>query len=325
MNRVDIFVSAIVPADGGGDSLLPGLRKLAQVMKENFASYEILVVDDGSADGTVASLGRLLGELECLRVIRLSKKHGWELAVSAGLDSVIGDFIAILDPRVDPVELIPGLVLRSRQGEDILTGVPEGRENLRPKGLARRLFHWYLAKYADLEFLPNATGFQVLSRQAVNAIVRYRDKNRRIRLLPAMTGYENAPFYYTPLIPLKRHGASLQDAIEIIVGNTVHPLRIVSRAGLVICLFNLVYLAYIVAIYLFKRDVMEGWTTTSLFNVTMFFFLFLFLSILGEYIGKLLQESADRPPYIVMEERNSSVLIGDGLGTNVLHESERTE
>jgi len=291
-------------------------------MQENFENYEIVIVDDGSVDNTSIAIGKLLGELECLRIIRLSRSCGWEIAVAAGLDGIIGDFAVIIEPWTDPVNLIPELVFRCRSGEDILTGVPEGDEFIRPKGFARKLFHWYLAKYSGLVLVPNSTGFQVFSRQVVNAIIKYHEKNRKIRLLCAMTGYKNSIFSYNPCGERTRPNTGVKDAVDIIIGNTIHPLRFVSRLGLVICVINFIYLAYIIIIYLFKKNVMEGWTTISFFNATMFFFLFLFLSILGEYIGKLLEESTDRPPYVIEEERNSSVLYSHGPARNVLHKSE---
>src|SRR5438105_2405397 len=95
----------------------------------------------------------------------------------------------------------------------------------------------------------------------------------------------------------------------IIVTNSTHPLRFVSWLGLFGGTLNVLYVGYVAAIYLFKKDVAAGWTTLSLQTAGMFFFVFLILVILSEYIGRILEESKERPLYYVLEERNSSVLL----------------
>jgi hypothetical protein len=112
-------------------------------------------------------------------------------------------------------------------------------------------------------------------------------------------------------------------AVGIVVSNSTHPLRVVTWLGLVASGLNMIYMLYVVAIYLFKHSVAEGWATLSLQISGMFFCLFLFMSVLCEYIGRIVSEVRTRPLYHMLEERNSSVVIAHEERRNVASESTR--
>jgi hypothetical protein len=109
--------------------------------------------------------------------------------------------------------------------------------------------------------------------------------------------------------------------LSLIVTNSTQPLRLVTYLGLVASLFNVVYIGYVFMIWTFKPDPAEGWITTSLQNSTMFLLLFIILTVLSEYVGRLFAEMLDRPTYIVAEERTSSRMISDQGRRNVVEQS----
>lgn len=327
MSTSDCFVSVVVPLRDDEDIVAGFVAETASVLDAHFAHYEFILVDDGSRDRTVEEVSALLEDRPGIRLISLSRRFGQEIAIAAGLDSVIGDFVVVMLPDADPPGLIPEMVERARQGVGVVFGVRESREGqsifLRAGTAA---FYWFANRVLRLELPKDATHFRVMSRQAVNAITQIRDRSRYLRTLMTYVGYSNQSVAYQPLqrrTPPRTKGMleALRLAIDIIVTNSPQPLRLVSVLGLGVSFLNVLYAGYIVAVYLLKEDVAEGWVTQSMQLAVMFFFLFLLLTVLCEYIGRLLDDVKNRPLYYVVEERSSTVLIPDQNRKNVVMES----
>jgi dolichol-phosphate mannosyltransferase len=323
MTLSDCFVSVVAPLSEDADIAESFIRETSEVLKRSYANYEIVLVDDGSSDDTVARVSALLTQIDCMRLLPLSRKFGVEVAISAGLDSAIGDYVAVVMPDTDPPALIPRMVERSRQGHRTVVGVRRSRGGEGPlQRLGAALFYRYCNRVLKLAIPANSTYFRVLSRQAVNAITQIRDRARFLRVFSADVGFAAEPFEYDFVQrrarPRKR---SLFDAvglaIGIVVANTTHPLRVASWLGFVLSLLNLLYIGYIGAILLFKQQVAEGWATLSLQSAVMFFCLFLFVTVLCEYVGRILSEVRSRPHYFALDERNSSVVIANEQRKNV--------
>ncbi|MBA2259934.1 MAG: glycosyltransferase family 2 protein [Acidobacteria bacterium] len=313
MGPKDCFVSVVAPLEDDGAIVEGFLTEVVGILAETYSTYEVLLVDDGSQDDTVAKVEGLLERMECIRLIRLSRHYGQEIAISAGLDSVIGDYVVVMLPSSDPPALIPGLVDRARRGADIVFGI---RENRPTDSLAVRavgpLFYWYCRRILRLNLPKNAAVFRVLSRKALNALLQIRDRCRYLPLLSGRVGYTTETFRY---VPGNRRGKkttrdfvdALNLGIDIVTGSSRHPLRFVTWLGTLAGGLNGLYTVYIISIYFFKDQVAEGWTTLSLQSAAMFFFVFCILAVLSEYIGHILAESEQRPLYHVLEERTSSV------------------
>jgi len=323
----DCFVSVIAPLSNDEEIVEAFVRETAAVLREHYTNHEIVLVDDGSTDGTVARVTALLEQINCIRLIRCSRSFGTEVAISAGLDSVIGDFVVVMLPDSDPPQLIPRMVELSRSDSRTVVGVRIRRE---PEPLWSRLgagfFYAYCNKHLRLNVPENSTYFRVLSRQAVNAITQIKDRMRFLRIFSADVGFPGEQFPYEPTSRRAvRRPRRLIDAVRlgvgIIVSNSTHPLRIVSWLGLALSGMNLAYIVYVLLIYLFKKKVAEGWATLSLQNAVMFFCLFLFFTVLCEYVGRIIGELRTRPLYYTLEERNSSVIIADEARRNVTTES----
>lgn len=301
------------------------LRRLSSVLEEKYNFYEILLMDDTGDRKFEKILSGLTEKTRYLRYIRFSRKYGREITIFAGLETALGDFVVIMDAETDPPEMIPQLVDRCISEDVVLTGISD---KPRYSGfLASRvsaLFHLYIKKYLRLEYKENSTDFRVLSRQVVNAILRVRDKRRHIKVFSAGLGKGQGYFTYSPDLPKTRNSLKEQvkTGFDIIISNSRHPLRIASRLGILISLVNLLYIVYIISIYLFKSQVAPGWTTTSMQMTIMFFFLFLILAILCEYVGLILEESQDRPMYQIHRETNSSVSLEDLIRKNIVNQSE---
>jgi len=327
MATSDCFVSVVAPLKNDGEIVLDFLGEVLDVLKTNYTNYELILIDDGSADETVSLVEEKLKVFECVRLVRLSRQFGEEVAISAGLDSAIGDFIVVMIPNNDPPSEIPKMVALCRMGSTgIVTGVRAHRES-EPywSRMGADLFYWYTRRILDLNLPKNSTQFRVLSRQAVNAITQVRDQYRYIRLISNFIGYSQIEFGYEPINrsgKTRRRGfwQSVNMAADIVIANSAHPLRVVSVLGLIAGLLNLLYITYIVLIFFFKAQVAEGWTTTNFQSALMFFFIFVILTVLSEYVGRILNETRKRPLYYIFEEKNSSVMLADAKRRNVVEE-----
>jgi glycosyltransferase involved in cell wall biosynthesis len=323
----DCFVSVVAPVHDCGGFIQAFIAEVMAVLQGNYTNYELVLVDDGSTDETPKRVAEVLSQYACIRYIRLSRHFGRETAIASGLDTVIGDFTVVMLPECDPPGLIPRMVEQARGGAGVVFGVREGRgtEPLWMR-LGAALFYWSTRRLFHGVLQPNSTQFRVLSRQAVNAITRVKEKYRYLRLISFHVGYANQSFLYTPSWREgARRGRGFWDSVSLAIGMVIsystQPLRWVSWLGLLASGLNLLYMGYVIATYLLRSRVAEGWTTLSLQVSGMFFLLFVCLSVLSEYVGRILEESRDRPLYHVLEERNSNVLVANRDRTNIVKES----
>lgn len=325
MSLQETYVSVVAPIYNDAAHLEESLTGLVNVLAAHYANYEVILIDDWSSDGTAAVAAKLLERLPCLRLIRLSRRFGTDIAIAAGLDSAIGDYVVVMNLPHDPAAEIPRMVELGRSGHGVVVGLctNRARGNLLFQ-LARALFFALCRTVFQLKLPPDATNFQLFSRQAVNAVIRIMQRNRHFRLVSGSIGYATATFRYAQLTARawgNRRTVSelVGDAVSIVVLHTTSPLRILSGFCALAGVFNLVYVVYIVAVLLFKNHVAEGWTTLSLQVSGMFFLLFLALAVLAEYLGKILQETKGEPLYHVLETKDSPQSVAHPGRRNVWH------
>lgn len=323
----DCFLSVVAPLHNDADIVAGFVADLIHVLSTHYANYEILLVDDGSRDDTIRLVEQLLHQHKYIRLLQLSRSFGQEIAISAGLDAVIGDFVVVMLPDSDPPDLIPQMVEQSRQGSGIVFGIRQHRHQ--EPALLRvgaNFFYWYCNAILDMNIPKNTTHFRVLSRQAVNALIQIKDRLRYLSTLSAYVGYSNQSFVYQPVnrrakprVKTLWEGVNL--AVNMIVANSLRPLRLVSWLAFLLSGLNILYIGYVLFIRFSLENVAPGWATLSLQTSGMFFFLFLITAILCEYIGRILDELKGRPLYYVMNEQNSSVLATQENEKNVVTES----
>jgi len=327
MSLSSYFVSVVVPLEDDGDILEGFVEELLAVLRAGWANYEVVLVDDDSRDDTRARVRGLCARHECLRYLRLSRRSGPELALLAGTDSVIGDVIVVLQAEADPPAELTRFVEAARASGGIAYGV---RTTPPPSGFLYRAGRQGFARLASrvlgLDLPAEATLFLAFTRQALNAVNQIRDKARAVRVFGAVTGFPRQPLSYAQR---PRRGSlrarsvrdGLRRAASLLVTNSTRPLRWMAALGLLASALCLVFMLYVFGVALFKDRVAEGWITTSLVISGLFFFLFLILAVLCEYVGRLLEEVRDRPAYFVAEEQSSSVLVADATRRNVVHGS----
>lgn len=324
---LNTVISIVVPLHQDAGLLGEFVGELDATMSSAFRFYEIVLVDDGSTDGTATVVKGILERVQRLRYLRLSRSFGREVALSAGIESAIGDYVVTVDPRTDPVAPLLEMIVACRKTGGVVHGVATNPlTRSAPREWIGQLFRNYCRKRLGVEIKRGVSDLRVMSRQAVNALLQVREQNRYLRVLTLTIGYQHEFFPYE-LVP--RPGADrksswsgeVSTAIDLLAANTRHPLRLVTVAGLLGAFLNLLYAIYVVTIYLTKPNVAQGWTTLSLQQSGMFFFVCLILAVLSEYVGTILGEVRSRPLYFMAEEANSSVLLEDTVRSSVVDHS----
>jgi len=322
--KSNYFVSVIAVINNDADILGDFIIDTSDILKKNYANYELLIIDNSSTDNTNVEIDKYLKEYECIRYIRLSRTYELNDAIMAGLDSAIGDVIIIMQPHSDPPSLIPEMVNKVYPEDKIIIG--KNLSNHKDSFINRvylsiiKLICKIFFKY---QYPESFNYFIGMSRQSLNSILGTKDKANFIRSFGIHMGHKIEKFEYTPIERKKKSERlsllKLMDtSFSIIVHNSIHPLKFISLVGFIASLGNLLYIFYIFLVNIIKQKVQEGWTTASFQNAIMFLFLFIILTILSEYIGYLIEEVQNRPSYHIREEKNSSVMVKDERVKNIV-------
>jgi glycosyltransferase involved in cell wall biosynthesis len=309
------MVSVVVPLRNDATILAEAVSELHATLKDTYQHYEVVLVDDGSDDDTAEVAAGLLRRFDFMRYIRLSRSFGEDVAIMVGLQGVIGDFVITFVPNMDDPALIPAMVESGAAGADVVTAECDVRTDLHGLyGFGARAFYWYLGRVLGLDVSAHARQFRCLSRRAVSEILRQRDEAQALRFFASSSGFVRRTLRYHPLnrrgrSTRPRLGHAVDRAITLVIELSPHPLRIVSVTALCAAFFNVLYAVYIVAVYLLKEDVAQGWVTLSSQNALQFFFIALLLAAMAEYLGRILQRVTNRPTYFVREELTSEVVL----------------
>lgn len=318
-NKEDAFVSLVLVADGGAKKLPSFIRSTHRALASNYLNYEMVIVTNGFDAKETKAVAKLLETLPGIRIIRLSYKTKHDAALFAGLETAIGDHIVTFNPLIDGTKTIKAIVDKNKKA-DIVQGVSSIPLSVFGGNVGRRLFYWYNRKYIGVDIPLNATYLAAYSRRALNSLTSTKRSIRHIRHISRLIGYDIAEYHYTPILNPARHRTlktGVIEALEIVTTYSSHPLRFVTWLGVVAALIDLLYAVYVVVLHVSNVEVAEGWTTTSLQISGMFFFLFLILVVLAEYIGRILTESQKDPVYYIADELTSTARVADEKRRNI--------
>ena len=317
------MVTVVAPIQGDASILRPFVAEVLDALRGHYAHYEVVLVDNDSADGTVGLAARLLERHACLRLIRLSRRYARDVAITAGLDAAIGDYVVVMRPRSDPPAEIPAMVRAAGRNSGMVLGTAAGDPRLGPlSGACRAAFFRLVAPGHPRRPAGRRHRLLRLARPAVDAITRVKLKCRHLNYLSCAVGCAVDRHPYRPIAraagtaprPLRE---AIGEGVSILVSHSSLPLRLAGQIGVLAASLNLLYVLYVLGVNLLKREVAEGWTTLSLQLAVMFFFVFLNMTILAEYVARMAQESQDRPLYHVREDRSSAVRVVDPERRNV--------
>jgi len=302
-------LSIVVPCYNE-EACLPALHDRLSATARSAAGddYEIVLVDDGSRDGSWRMMQQLASEDRHVVAVNLSRNHGHQLALTAGLDLSRGDHVLIIDADLqDPPELLPAMLDAMREQQaDVVFGVRRSRAGETAfKRATAHSFYRLLSRATDVDIPLDAGDFRLMSRRALDALLAMPEQARFIRGMVAWIGFKQVPFAYdraerfagATKYPL---GKMLRFALDALTGFSSAPLKLASHAGLALSLGSLLLIAYIAYAWAVGRSI-QGWTSLMLVVVILGAVQMFVLALMGEYIGRLYNEAKRRPLYIVQE------------------------
>jgi glycosyltransferase involved in cell wall biosynthesis len=304
MNATGPLVSIVVPIYNEA-AVLDELCRRLQAALSDVAQHEIVVVDDGSTDGSWDLLCALAARDPKMRVARLSRNFGHQIAITAGLDLARGDAVVMMDGDLQhPPEVIPGLLDKWREGYDVVYAVRADRS---AEGWFKRssasAFYSLLRRLAEIDIPAQAGDFRLLSRRAVDALAAMPERARFLRGMAAWIGYRQIAVPYQTAqrragktkYPLSR---MLRLAGDGITSFSAAPLRLVSALGFLFVLFCAGYLIYVLYIHFLTNRTIEGWTTVVVLILLIGGVQLLSLGLVGQYVARVFDEAKRRPLYL---------------------------
>ena len=325
MPRADLFISVVVPLTADAESH-GALGDLQVLLEREFENFEIVLVDDCGPRETLAAIESQMARLQAVRLVSLSRPMGTEVAIQAGLETSIGDFVVTLQLDRDPIAEIPRFVAKAREGFDVVVGIVRDDEDSAYSRWLSRTFYSIADRLLPTRILRGTTAFRVLSRQAVNALERVRSRDREFAIMAGNIGYavaelEYAQRPYTARRAERRVLARASRAVRLLIQHSSLLLRMVGVMGILGSGLACAYALYVVIVNIVLARITPGWTTLSLVMSGLFFLLFLIVALLGEYLRRVLDEIGERPLFFVKGERTSPALVRDAGRRNVMDES----
>lgn len=302
-----VELSVVVPLFNEREAVPELHRRLGAALAGLGLPYELVLVDDGSTDGTADLLGGLHAADPAVAVVRLSRNFGHQPALAAGLDHARGRAVVVMDGDLqDPPEVIPELVRRWREGQDVVYAVRRRRPEGPPKRLAYALFYRALRAIGDLDVPLDAGDFCLMDRRVVAALRRLPERARFLRGLRAYVGFRQAPLPYDrparaagrPKYGLRALAALAADGL---VSFSSYPLRVVTWLGVATAGIALALMIWVLYDALYSRTGPRGWASTIAVVLFMGAVQLISLGIIGEYIRLIFLEAKERPAYIVGE------------------------
>jgi len=305
-----VQLSIIVPVKDEQEAVGPFVDRVGPILDRLLTggTWEILFVDDGSEDGTMAAIMAAHHRDPRVRALSLSRNFGKEAALSAGLDFAEGEAVIPIDVDLqDPPEVIGDMLAKWHEGYEVVYGVRRNRtSDSLPKRLTADLYY-RAHNYLSSDKIPEHAGdFRLLDRRVVDVIRKMPERNRFMKGLFAWSGFKQAAVEYDRAArevgtTKFRYWKLWTLALDGITSASTMPLRIWSYIGLVIAFFSLVYAVYVILrTTLFGIDV-PGYP--SMMVAILFFggLQLISLGVVGEYVGRILIETKQRPLYVVRE------------------------
>jgi polyisoprenyl-phosphate glycosyltransferase len=316
-------IAIVLPVHNEATNVAPMAAKLGGLLQPS-ARWQIVFVDDGSSDNSLAAIKRLAATDRRIRYVALARNFGHQMALRAGLHYAEGDAVIVMDCDFEhPPELVPQLIEEWRRGAKIvLTRRLSGRAHASVfKRWSSRLFYSLFDAISDVRVEPGSPDFMLLDRAAVDAIGKFENQDVFLRGLVRWLGFPTVRVSFTPGV---RHAGktkySLRRMVDFammgIVAHSIKPLRMAIYLSFVFALLGVLLVVYSLFSLLFVDRTVAGWTSLMSAMAILGAGQFLVLGIIGEYIGRVLREVRRWPLYLVAEtdaslcERSTDTPIG---------------
>lgn len=311
------MISVVIPVYNESECIPVLHERLIAAARSWKEDFECIFVDDGSQDGSLELLLEITKKDKRFRVLSFTRNFGHQSAVTAGLCYASGDIVAVMDADLqDPPEELGGFIEKCREGYDVVYAVRTHRKEGPFKRWSYWLYYRFLKSFASVDIALDSGDFCVMSRRVVDAMNELPERNRFVRGLRTWVGYQQTGLSYERGSreagkPKYTFGSLMNLALDGLVNFSFKPLRVLAITGFAIgglsfLVAFIVFLQYITdtTIWGYNPRQAQGWTSLIL----AIFFLsgtqLVGMGILGEYIGRLFEETKGRPMYLVKEQVN---------------------
>lgn len=309
----DPLVSIVVPVFNEEESIALFVGKMREVLDRENTQYEILFVNDGSVDDTLACLVAMMDRDNCIRVVNLSRNFGKEVALTAGIDYARGDVLVPMDVDLqDPPELVPVFLKYWRNGYDVVYGVRASRSSdTYAKRASAAWFYRIFNRLSSLRIPENTGDFRLIDRRVADVLRRLPERNRFMKGLFAWVGFPSIGVPYER--PARAAGQTKWNhwrlwnfALDGLVSFSTLPLRVWTYAGVLVAALAFCYGTLIILRTLLFGVDLPGYA--SLLTTVLFLggVQLLSVGVIGEYLGRLFTEVKGRPIYVVEAEYPSA-------------------
>ena len=306
--EIRALLSVVVPCANEQEVLRETNRRLVALLEPMPLDFEIVYVDDGSTDSTPDLLRELHAQDVRIRVVRLSRNFGHQIAITAGLAHASGAAVVVIDADLqDPPEVIGEFVKRWQEGHDVVYGTRTEREGEATFKLwTAKAFYRILNLLSDTSIPLDVGDFRLMDRTVVEALLSMPERDRFVRGMVSWLGFSQVAVPYrraarlagVTKFPLFK---MLRFAMDGIVSFSVVPLRVATWLGLTASGLAILGILYALFARFFAPGLVKGWTSIA---IAVFFFggiQLVCLGMIGEYIGRIYGESKHRPLYVVRE------------------------
>jgi glycosyltransferase involved in cell wall biosynthesis len=302
----DYLLSIVVPMYNEELGTKECVRRLKSVLQSMGCRYELIFVNDGSRDSTLAMLKSEREQDNNIRIINLSRNFGHQIAITAGIDMAKGDAIIIIDGDLqDPPEIFPELVAKWQAGNDVVHARRKSREGETVfKRWTAAIYYRLIREIAHIEIPVDVGDYRLISRRAQQALLQLRERHRYVRGLVAWVGFNQAFVDYdrekrfagTTHYPFLK---MLSFSIAGLSGFSVVPLRVSSVLGALSACTAFIYACYALYTKFVANKAIDGWSSVVIVVLFLGGIQLLCLGIIGEYIGIVHEEIKGRPLYLV--------------------------
>ena len=301
------MLSVIIPSYNEEKMIRKSAEALASVLENAKIDYELIFVDDGSADATWKEICSAAKQNKNIRGIHFSRNFGKEAAMFAGLEKVYGDAAVIIDCDLQhPPEKIPEMYRLWEEGYEVVEGIKSSRgDEASSHRAAAKAFYKMISKATGLD-MTDASDFKLLDRKVVDAINQMPEKNAFFRALSFWVGFKKAEVTYD--VQPRTEGESkwstsqlVKYAINNLASFTSVPLHIITVLGVVMLIVSIVF-SLITLIQKIAGTAAPGFTTVIILLLFVSSIIMISLGIIAYYIGKMYEEIKGRPRYIISEE-----------------------
>jgi polyisoprenyl-phosphate glycosyltransferase len=301
-----IVYSIVLPIHDEVETLPALFERLVPVLDRLDGNAEVILVDDGSDDGSVVLLEEMHRRDARFRVLQLSRNFGHQAAITAGLDFACGSAVAVMDADLqDPPEVLLDLAARWREGYEVVYAVRDRRSGeKRFKRFTASIFYRVLRKLTAVEIPADVGDFRLVDRKALSAYGAMRENNRFVRGMFSWVGFKQIGVHYERderfAGKTKFTLAKMVDfAVDGIVSFSNAPLRLVLTFGFVVAIVSFVGAITALILKLAGAFVIPGWASLVFLTGFLGGVQLIVLGVVGEYVGRVYEETKSRPLYIV--------------------------